>query len=136
MAGIIRPELYANETWAMQAIPERDAIRVQTPFKTLPIESVAHELTPTACLGVDDQLRLLVIACMAKKGSDRPNIVERVSRTRDAAYYQKVNNVWNQRRRDAGLGPLDLYDVEAESDTEIQRVVQEFIYSVPLDRRR
>ncbi|KAI1738400.1 hypothetical protein F4680DRAFT_450153 [Xylaria scruposa] len=114
-----------------QIIPERDQDAMSfMPFQMNQIASVAVELIPNdVCPGIDKDLKGLIIACMAKASGDRPKILElhefvrQAANDRDITYYQSMNDQENERRRQNGQQPRDLYNVRSETEQYTNQII-------------
>ncbi|KAI0862774.1 hypothetical protein F4860DRAFT_523109 [Xylaria cubensis] len=119
MAILVLPE---QSRALEQIIPERDRDAMSfVPFKMNQIASVGVELIPpNSCPGIDQDLKGLIIACLAREASDRPEIlqlhtfVQRAARERDSTFYQNINNQYNEMQRQRGEVPRNLYDIQSE----------------------
>ncbi|KAI0194458.1 hypothetical protein EV127DRAFT_503837 [Xylaria flabelliformis] len=119
MAILVLPE---QSRVLEQIIPERDRDAMSfVPFKMNQIASVGVELIPpNSCPGIDQDLKGLIIACLAREASDRPEIlqlhtfVQRAARERDSTFYQNINNQYNEMQRQRGEVPRNLYDIQSE----------------------
>ncbi|TRX89562.1 hypothetical protein FHL15_009471 [Xylaria flabelliformis] len=120
MAILVLPE---QSRALEQIIPERDRDAMSfVPFKMNQIASVGVELIPpNSCPGIDQDLKGLIIACLARAVSDRPGIlqlhtfVQQAARERDSTYYQSMNNRYTEIQRQRGEVPRNLYDIQSET---------------------
>ncbi|KAI1757372.1 hypothetical protein F4782DRAFT_478307 [Xylaria castorea] len=102
------------------------------------IESVAVELAhPASCLGIDNDMRLLIIACLASAPSNRPGILElhefvqQAVNDRDNTYYQNLNDRENELRRQENLPPRNIYDVSSETKDYIRQITNDLMLTPP-----
>ncbi|KAI1289093.1 hypothetical protein F5Y03DRAFT_63915 [Xylaria venustula] len=123
---------------AVSLIPERrEKLNITSPFAKEGFDTIAIELFADSpqCLAVEDDLKLLIGACMAVDYTRSPrilglhSIVQRMVQQRDQAFYQAQNDAPAPPSQPRA-GPR--FDVEKESDAHIRQLVQELIYSPPL----
>ncbi|KAI0443809.1 hypothetical protein F4803DRAFT_513584 [Xylaria telfairii] len=102
------------------------------------IDSVAVELAhPASCPWIDNDMKQLIVACLASEPDNRPNIlqlheyVQQAVNYRDGMYYQSLNDQENERRQQANLQPRDTYDVSLETEDNIRRIIDDLMLTPP-----
>ncbi|KAI0476927.1 hypothetical protein F4859DRAFT_480704 [Xylaria cf. heliscus] len=137
MAVLLLPDEW--DQFASNLFPERpQTAKSFVPFMMNQIDSVAVELAPPdRCPWIDNDLKTLVIACLASEPDNRPGILElhefvrQAVNDRNNAYYQSLNDQENIRRQQVNLQPRDIYDVSLETEDYIKQIVHDLMLTPP-----
>ncbi|KAI0455396.1 hypothetical protein F5B21DRAFT_503452 [Xylaria acuta] len=137
MAILMSPDKW--DQFGSDIYPERpQTAQSFVPFLMNAIESVAVELVHhDSCPWIDNDLKTLVIACLASEPDNRPGILElheyvrQAVKYKDGAYYQSLNDQENERRRQANLQPRDIYDVSLETEDYIKHIIDDLMLTPP-----
>ncbi|RYC65942.1 hypothetical protein CHU98_g251 [Xylaria longipes] len=137
MAILVSPDQWDH--FGSEIYPERpQTVQSFVPFMMNPIETVAVEIAnPASCPGIDNDIKDIIIACLASEPGNRPTVlqlheyVRQGVNDRDVAYYQNLNDQENERRRQLNLQPQDLYDISMETNEYIRQILDDIMLTPP-----